>query len=287
MTMLIKHHKGIVFHPGTETLVICLVVAVVIPSLLLSLFSFWAMRRQEQLAQQAAQHRTAALLSEAEQQLQARLKQLKTKFSGWAEEVSASASTQTFADFSSHQPLVESPFLLDAEGNVLLPQPIPSPPPMKLPDSPNWETAQQYEFELRDLTQAVSAYQAIASADDKLVPYAMNAVARCAAKQGDFATAEAAYTRLLDDDLSIPTPLRLGAYYQLAQLKHRLGQSEAAAQMAVESIDCCPLAVPFNPLERHPVSRRHFGRRLLDMETHPAGASTFEIENRFCLQCLS
>jgi len=237
MNMFSKHHKRIVFRPGTETVVIWLVVAVVVPSLLLTLFSFWAMRRQEQLTQQAAQHRMGILLSEAEGQLQTKLEQLKAKFSGWAEEASASASTQTFADFSSQEALAESLFLLDAEGNVLLPQPLPSPPPMKLPDSREWETAQQYEFELKDLTQAVEAYQAIGRADDKLAPHAMNAVGRCAAKQGDFATAEAAYTRLLDDDLSIPTPLRLGAYYQLAQLKGRLGQSEAAAQMVVESVE--------------------------------------------------
>jgi len=235
MNIFPKHHNRAVFRLGTERLLLWLVVAVVVPSLLLTLFSFWAMRQQEQLAQQAAQHRTAALLSEAEEQLQARLDQLKTKFSAWAEEMSASAPA--FADFSSQEVLVESLFLLDAEGNVLLPQPLPSPSPMEFPDSPEWETAQRYEFNLGDLTQAVSAYQSIGRADDNLVPYAMSAVGRCAAKQGNFAMAEAAYTRLFSDDLSIPTFLRLGAYYQLTQLKGRLGQSESAAQMAVESVE--------------------------------------------------
>ena len=77
MNMFLKHHKRIVFRPGTETLVIWLVVAVVIPSLLLSLFSYWSMRWQEQLTQQATRHRMGVLLSEAEEQLQARLEQLK------------------------------------------------------------------------------------------------------------------------------------------------------------------------------------------------------------------
>lgn len=236
MNIFPKHHNRGVFRPGTETVVLWLVLAVVVPSLLLTLFSFWAMRQQEQLAQQAAQHRTAALLSEAEEQLQARLEQLKTKFSGWAEEVSASTSAPAFADFSSQEVLVESLFLLDVEGNVLLPQPLSS-SPMEFPVSPEWETAQRYEFNLGDLTQAVSAYQSIGRADDNLVPYAMSAVGRCAAKQGNFAMAEAAYTRLFSDDSSIPAFLRLGAYYQLTQLKQRLGQSEAAAQMAVESVE--------------------------------------------------
>ena len=237
MNIFPKHHNRAIFRPGTETVVIWLVVAVVVPSLLLTLFSFWAMRQQEQLAQQAAGHRTAVLLSEAEEQMQVKLEQLKAKFSGWAEEVSASVSTQTFADFSSKEVLVESLFLLGAEGNVLLPQPLPSPSPMELPDSSEWKAAQRYEFTLRDLTQAVSAYQVIARTNNKLAHHAMNAVARCAAKQGDFATAEAAYTRLLNDTLPIPTSLRLGAYHQLTQLKQSLGQSEAAAQIAVESVE--------------------------------------------------
>ena len=67
--MLLKYHDRIGFRPRTETVVIWLVLAVVVPSLLLSLFSFWAMHQQEQLAQQAARHRTLVFLSEAEEQL--------------------------------------------------------------------------------------------------------------------------------------------------------------------------------------------------------------------------
>jgi hypothetical protein len=57
---------------------------------------------------------------------------------------------------------------------VLLPQAPPSPPPMELPDSPEWKAAQRYEFTLKDLTQAISAYQAIARTDSKLAPHAIH-----------------------------------------------------------------------------------------------------------------
>ena len=81
MNMSPKRGDRIGFHPGTEKVVIWLVVVVVVPSLLLSLFSFWAMRQQEQLTQQAAQHRIAVLLSEAEEQMQARLAELNNEVS--------------------------------------------------------------------------------------------------------------------------------------------------------------------------------------------------------------
>ena len=237
MRMLPKHHDRIGFCPGTETIVIWLVAAVVVPSLLLSLFSFWAMRRQEQSSLEAAQHRTTVLLSEAEEQIQASLEELRSRFAGWANEVFTSASEQVLTDFSSQEPLIESLFLLNADGNVLLPQSPPLPLPMEIPDSPEWQAAQRYEFTTRDLPKAISAYEAIARADDRLAPHAMNAVARCALKQGELATAQAAYTRLLNDTLSVPTLLRLGAYYELEQLEQRLEQLEAAAQTAVEFME--------------------------------------------------
>ncbi len=238
MAMLPKRHNRIGFvRPVAETMVIWLVMAVVAPTLLLSLLSFWAMRQQEQLSQQAAQHRAAVLLSEAEEQVQAELEQLRSRFSIYAEELSASAEVQTFSDFNSKEALIESLFLLNFEGDVLLPQPPPSPIPLEVPDSTEWQAAQRLEFTAGDLAEATKAYQAIASSDDRLAPHAINAVARCALRQRDFGAAQTSYTRLLQKALSVPTPLRLGAYHQLAQLKQRLGESQGAAGIATEGVE--------------------------------------------------
>lgn len=228
------------FRSGIETVVIWLVGAVVIPSLLLSLVSFWAMRQQEQFMQLAARQRAMVLLSEAEAQLHAQLDELRNKFSRLAKKLSSSASleetTQAFANFRAKEAFLESLFLLDAEGNVLLPQ-IPPPLAMDPPASSEWEGAQRYEFVLEDLTRAVNAYQKIRLTDSRLAPYAMNAIARCAVKQGDFRTAQLAYTDLLNSSDLIPAFLRLGASYQLAQLKKRLQQPEVAARLVVEGLE--------------------------------------------------
>ena len=57
---------------------------------------------------------------------------------------------QQVADFSSQEVLIESLFLLDADGNLIFPEAAPT-PPMEMPDTLEWHTAQQYEFNRRDL----------------------------------------------------------------------------------------------------------------------------------------
>lgn len=224
----------------TGTIFIWLVIAVVVPSLLLSLFSFRAMRQQEQLTQLAAEHRASVLLSDAEEHLQVELAKLKSRFFSLAEEAVEAESMETIeqqvADFSSQEVLIESLFLLDAEGNLIFPK-ASRPVPTEMPDTLEWQTAQQYEFNRRDLTQAVRMYQAIAEMDSRISPYAMNAVARCAVKGGNFATAQQTYVDLLYNAKSLPASLRLGIYYQLAQLKHRTESAEAAALVVIESIE--------------------------------------------------
>ena len=237
MSVLRRYREGVDLRPGMETVILWLAVAVVVPSLLLSLLGFWTLHRQEQLAQQAARHRTTVLLSEAEAQLQTRLGVLKAGFSAWAEEEAVPASAPAIEDFRSQEILLESLFLLDSGGNVLLPPPPPVPLPMERPDSPAWETAQRYEFSFGNLTQAVGVYRDIARVDEKSAFHALNAMARCAAKQGDFETAQLTYARLLNEVISIPTPLRLGMSCQLAQLQQRVGQLEAAARTALESAE--------------------------------------------------
>ena len=80
-------------------------------------------------------------------------------------------------------------------------------------------------------------YRAIAETDSRISPYAMNAIARCTAKDGNFAAAQQTYVDLLHDTKSLPAPLRLGMYYQLAQLMHRTETAEAAALVVIESIE--------------------------------------------------
>ena len=224
----------------TGTIFIWLVIAVLVPSLLLSLFSFRAMRQQEQLTQLAAQHRASVLLSDAEEHLQIELEELKSRFSSLAEEAVEAESMETIeqqvADFSSHEALIESLFLLDAEGNLIFPKASPA-APMEMPDTSGWQAAQQFEFNRRDLTQAVRMYQAIAETDSRIYPYAMNAIARCTVKGGNFAEAQQTYADLLYNAKSLPVSLRLGIYHQLAQLKLRTESAEAAALVVIESIE--------------------------------------------------
>ena len=198
------------------------------------------MRQQEQLTQLAAQHRAAVFLSNTEKNLQAELEALKSRFSSLAEALVeaevAGTIEQQVADFTSQEVLIESLFLLDADGKLIYPEAAPA-APMDMPDTLEWHTAQQYEFNRRDLTQAIRMYQAIAETDSQISPYAMNAIARCAAKGGNFAAAQQTYADLLHDAKPLPAPLRLGIYYQLAQLRHRTETAEAAALVIIESIE--------------------------------------------------
>ena len=191
------------------------VLAVVVPSLLLSGFSFWALRQQIRFSQFASRQRATVVLSEAVEAFQTELGHLKTQLLH---------ETPTEGGIASDT-LLGAQFILDAAGGLLLPS-SPSPPRhTPSPDIPEWRAAQQLEFALHDFRGALAVYRELDS------PHARIAAARCAQRTGDLVLAQRELSGVATQDSAVPLHLRLGAYLALAEFHMQESDSRSALQV--------------------------------------------------------
>ncbi len=209
------------------------IAAVVFPSLLLSLLSFWVLRQQQRAEKLAAQRRAAVILDEIDEQLHNRLQALEGKLSDVAGQLpSMSDVAEVIETAGTQEPLFAQFFLLGAEGNIIFPVPPLFSVPAEPPSTTAWQIAQSHEFVSGNLKGAVKDYRAMLE-NDEGNPFVLNALARCYFKQKKFQAAKTHFELVASCQKS-PTFLRFGAYYQLIQTKKTQGELESAAQTLVE-----------------------------------------------------
>ena len=210
-----------------------LIAAVVFPSLLLSLLSFWVLRQQGRAERLAARQRAAVTLNEVDELLQKRLQALEGKLSDITTQLPSSANVGEIIEVAREQePLFEQLFLLDAKGSIMFPEPPSFEPPTELPATTAWQIVQAHEFISGNLPQAVQDYRKMLARDAEN-PFVQNALARCYFKGENFQAAKTHFELLASRQKS-PTSLRFGAYYQLIQSQKALGELESAIQTLVE-----------------------------------------------------
>ena len=208
-----------------------LVVAVVGPSLVLSLAGFWALHVQDRLNQEAARQRASVLLADADGEIQARLRAQRDEAIRQSRDPRLSPPSGPL-----RIPGLLDPFVTDAAGDLRWP-PAASASPAAPPTSAAWRRAQQYEFVLEDLPQARVVYEEIAATDAAAAAHALTAAARCADKLGDGDSAARIRQRLLSDMTEAPARLRLGASWELARQQEARGQLQLAAATSSAALE--------------------------------------------------
>jgi len=209
------------------------IAAVVFPSLLLSLLSFWVLRQQQQAEELAAQRRAAVILDEIDEQLRNKLQALEDKLSDATGQLPSPPDVAEIIEATrAQEPLFAQLFLLDAQRNIIFPASPLFAAPVELPSTTTWQIAQSHEFVSENLPQAARHYQTMLE-NDEGNPFVLNALARCYFKQKKFQAAKRHFELLASGQKS-PTSLRFGAYYQLIQADKALGDWESAAQTLAE-----------------------------------------------------
>lgn len=207
-----------------------LVVAVVGPSLVLSLTGFWALHVQDRLNQQAARQRAAVLLADADDEIQERLRAQRDEATRQSRDLPRALPPGYL-----QIPGLLQTFVADPAGQLQWP-PATVPDPAPAPASSAWRRAQHLEFVLEDLHQARLTYEEIADTDSVATAHALTAAARCAAKLQDHGDAASLRQRLLREVATPPPHLRLGASWELAGYGEAGGQLEMAASTALDAL---------------------------------------------------
>lgn len=225
--------------------------AVILPGLVIGLLAIYFVSQQKQARVLAVDEqltqRFTRLRDAVQNRAQSAIQQVFQQFPPVAGEIDFSDTNQVMTavkQVALDNPIVQNPFLIDADGQYLFPftrQPgsTPQTPPVRQiidPSDPRFARAEQTEFDKKDYPEAIRRYldyfkRASKNQSQRIRPYIYNAVARCYFKMKQYPQAVRYYRQILVEGENLSRSDRSLYFLVLRQagLAYKyMGQQESA-----------------------------------------------------------